>query len=466
MAPRFTPENAPRPRYYAQCLGIFLFALAYFSAHLAAFWPGLITIDGYNYIYDIVISGDPVQDFDFESQLYGALVFFLAKFDVRLLYVTALQILVAAGTVAYGYYVIARRLGRPGAALLGVAFLFLPVNAWMVITSERDVLFAWLGLLLLLQLMHLSLLGPKAGHSAVRMALLSLTAVALAGLRYEGVMLAALVPWQLYVLGKPDARAWKALVVSFALWALVAGVFWASLASRRAPDRVADDYLVRNISYPVVYILQRRSAPVTAEEGAVLSPFFGPHHLLDWVPGQTIRLKYGQTAGQRDAYLRLSLRLLKDNFGEFLSFKGAMMARSFSDALVSPMRWQDEGQLGSIAPALAIAPPEDSLWPWARNASLEINRVLLSKPFVFASGPAFGAFVLLSALLWWTRAKRAAALALGPLLHLLVVALAQPIGKPRFLYLTFLFPAFFLPYLWASLSEKKGAGNTPPPVES
>lgn len=455
------PQQDFRPQVSAAF--IFLLCAGYFFAHLLAFWPGMLSIDGFDYIHQINFMARAAGDLNYESRLYGALLFYLAKLDPVLTYVSLLQILLAAGTITYGHYLVSRRLRMPVAALFGAAFLvFTPNNAWMVIHSERDILFSWLGLLMMLQLIDLSLPTTAAASLPRRMIPLALTAVLAAGLRREGLLLLAVLVPQVYLLRRPARAVWLSLFGSAAVWSGLLLLLLPTPLDQRDLYQVRDQYAVRNLVYPVLYILQRREKPLGEAERQILEPVIDMSDLGSWAPNELAHPKFVESTAQKNAFLWYGLELIVKNFGIFLEFKFLSLRSLFSLAFVTTYKPSgSEFDKNVVEPLRAKFPLLESRWPWLRDQDLAIEDAM-SRSWLFypLATPLVGCVSLLMAFFLWPWANRAAAVALGPFLHAVMVVLSQPQGKPKYLYLTFLVPAFLLPYLyWDLRSGRKRPAN-------
>ncbi|MEQ1878189.1 MAG: hypothetical protein ABL958_16225, partial [Bdellovibrionia bacterium] len=124
---------------------VFSFSLTVFGLYLVIFWPGLHTWDGIVYLHEFITKPEnSCGSMTWESVTYACLLKAATFFRTDFLFMHVLQILVASVTCAYGFQV-GRRLGRPKtAAFVILLAVLLPINGLMIVSSERDILFAWL----------------------------------------------------------------------------------------------------------------------------------------------------------------------------------------------------------------------------------------------------------------------------------------------------------------------------------
>lgn len=364
-----------------------IFACSWNFLILKIWWPGFWHFDAFVYLDGFVLWRLEIKNLSYESALYASLLKLSLLIWDGFQPILILQIVFAAVVTTYFLSLRNRYDELKGPILfLSSLGLFLPNSSWMLINVERDILFVWSLVFILVLLARLAFDNSKDWPSKGVFFVLGLSAAAATSLKQEGIIVVPVVTIQLILIGCPwrripiflgSATFFSILFLVFFPLAMNAGM---SSESNTTVQRQSNLFLGRSFKDSVDTLNRARS------DGMVAAPNY-------------------------EKIVAMSSRF---------SVLADMYQLKTPDSQ-NEVRRILEGYIDSI----------------------NKNHAMF---YVFRS-MALGEITLLFLLLFSGFFFRTAAVGLLPLSHYLLVFLFQPVPKGRYFYFTFLSFFFLLPLI-------------------
>lgn len=444
---------------------VFLLAIAWFTIHWLAFWPGFLYFDIFFLLEKMLVENQPFYYIGWESLLYSLLVHTAARVRPDLAVMTFAQIVFAGAMIAYGFFLLRYKMNQPRLAwLFSILVIFLPAQAYMVILAERDVIFGWLGLFILFRLMHLWIQPEEIRGRQIF--LLGLLALAFAGLRKEALVFLLILPFQLRLIGLPLRMA---RLFALYLWGAGTAIYVlapAALGLGSMYGNPRDCYDLNAVLKPAFYILTHRGQALTGEEAAVLSRLMDPKMIPEFNQKSYLDLGWfnpEKTVQDCERVEALALGLIWQNPGLFFRSRLAAMRPLAENPFLD---WRHEFYREGSNPRFYALRDKLSLWPqskwegfrrwsewsWDLWQESEWGLMFFMTPFVAIL---FG--VLFFPLAW--RFPGAAVTFAAPGLHVMIVLALAAAPNGKYFYFSYLSSCYFIPALWFEYTRAHRAGK-------
>ena len=427
---------------------VFLLSLLWYGLFYWAYYPGIYSWDGMRYLFDLK-GTNPTHEIGTESIIYGGLLYFFGEIDSNFSTVHLIQVLLGCSVLTYGYHVLTGFMKNSRIPLLiWLGILFLPGNGCFLMWTERDVLYSWLGLFCIFQVLNIC----QKKFVMKNELLLILTIAVATCIRKEAILWLPVILLAL----RPSP---KIALKNAALFLGIGLIIWLFpfLVNQSGWEEQFNPMVHQPVVIgPISYIVKNLDRPLSDVEIANLSPYIDLEELNNLRKDPFY--PYAAVKGNQS----------KADFLKFIFFSSKLIAQNPKLFLESRLHVFKIGlEELDLTDENPYFPPEYQEQLTDLRAQSNRHSKLYKALSIFSSpnmknyfvkllySPFLGVVLTLLALFFVRRSKYYFFSALLPLCQLLTVFLFQPDGKSKFLYLLYLYFPLGLGLLIFEIKRRK-----------
>lgn len=408
-----------------------LVSISVWTAFCVIFWPALVTSDGARYWQRLFFENRSICQLTWESVLYSC--FFGYASLVNLGLPTILHVLLATVVLWRAYWVLLeRQKSKSAAAVFVLLILLVPAHGHLLMMTERDILFAWLCLLLTVEFIPYH--EPNRGTMATwgKQTYWCLLGLLVFGVRADGVIYLLSLAWLCKKIFFYSKDALKTFLQQQSAMFLVWILFFAVVVKSELWIQHTADYTRNGYAHSLLYIIHQRPALLELPAGQDLVEIIDPDQVWTELPTEKQNYDFLKKDIPAKKIFFVSSKYIILNLDIFFEGRVLTMLRLFDRGYFYPLK--NEEELKTVK-SLITEDKSKRLQEYQDliNAKSTVNATSVETIFLWRPWYVLILFfIILPALYIYFR--QMFYLSCPMLAHFILVFLTQPTGKPKYIY--------------------------------
>lgn len=408
-----------------------LVSISVWTGFCVIFWPALVTSDGARYWQRLFFENRNICQLSWESVLYSC--FFGYSSLVNLGLSTILHVLLATVVLWRAYWVLLeRQKSRSAAVVFVLMILLIPAHGHLLMMTERDILFAWLCLLLTVE--FIPYLEQNRATIATRRVQVywCFLGLLIFGVRADGVIYLLSLAWlckKIFFYTKHDLKTFlQQQSAMFLVWVL----FFAAVVKSGLWMQHTADYSRNGYAHSLLYIIYQRPALLELPAGQDLVEIIEPEQVWTELPTEKQNYDFLKKDVPAEKLIFVSLKYIILNLDVFFEGRILTMLRLFDRGYFYPLK--NEEELKAVKSLITEDKSKRVLvYQDLINAKSTVNDTSIETIFLWRPWYVLILYFILVPV-FYIYFRQFFYLSCPMLAHLILVFLTQPTGKPKYIY--------------------------------